>query len=179
MEDVIADVIRRLFDERVRSFNIKTVEKRNQLETYFTLTRDYEGGTKEQLIIGSSGGGVSDIAFLLIRLLLLVNHPSKPRKMLFADEPIKDLSPDKRGAFWQLFQRITNEFDIQVLMITHEREYLAGSDAVWRFASRGGKTIAKIHTHRKLQIGQGKEATGLLPVRPSRHRKGKNRGRKR
>lgn len=142
MTTVITDVLKRLFSEDIVSFNIETVEKRKQLETYFTITRRYRGEEVTQPILSTSGGGMIDVAFMLIRIILLVNDPSKPRRILFADEPVKNLSIEKRAAFMDLLRQIFNEFDMQMVMTTHEQEYIENADQVIRFELKKGATVA-------------------------------------
>jgi len=143
MTTVITNVLRKLFGKDIVSFNIETMEKRNQLETYFTLTRKFGKGSVTQPIMVSSGGGLIDVVFLLIRIILLVNHPSKPARILFADEPVKNLSVKKRGLLMNLLKQICEEFDIQIIMTTHEQEYIENADQVFRFEKKGGETHAE------------------------------------
>jgi len=143
METIIADIMQKIVDPHIISFNIKTIEKRNQLETYFTVTREVDGVEYEEDILECVEGGGTDVAFLLIRIILLVNHPSKPRRILFADEPIKNLSHDRRDQFMVLLRQITEEFDVQIIMTTHETSYIEGADCVVRFTKENGITNAK------------------------------------
>lgn len=144
MTTVITDILRRLFGEDIISFNIETVEKRRQLETYFTITRRYGKHEVTQPILSSSGVGIADVAFMLIRIILLVNDPSKPRRILWADEPMKNLSADKREAFMDLLKQICDEFDLQIFMSTHEDAYVENADHVIRFELKKGATVAKV-----------------------------------
>jgi ABC-type cobalamin/Fe3+-siderophores transport system ATPase subunit len=143
MTTVVTDVLKKLFSDDIVSFNIETVEKRNQLETYFTITRKYGKGKVTQPIMVTSGGGLIDVVFMMIRIILLVNHPSKSRRVLFADEPMKNLSIEKRGMFMDLLRQICKEFDIQIVMTTHEQEYIESADQVFRFSLEGGETHAE------------------------------------
>lgn len=141
MMTVITDVLRKLFGEDIVSFNIETVEKRKQLETYFTITRRYGKQEVTQPILSSSGVGIADVAFMLIRIILLVNDPSKPRRILWADEPMKNLSVDKREAFMDLLKQIAEEFDLQIFMTTHEQDYIESADQVIKFELKKGATV--------------------------------------
>lgn len=144
METIITDVMQQINDPDIASFNVRTIEKRNQLETYFTVTRIVDGIEHEQDILDCVEGGGTDVAFLLIRLILLVNHPSKPRRILFADEPIKNLSHDRRDEFMSLLRKIAEEFDVQVIMTTHETSYIKGADCIIKFTKENGVTHAEI-----------------------------------
>ena len=143
IETVITGILQKLISENIISFNIKTIEKRNQLEAYFTLTRNYDGIEIEQPILDCAGGGAADVAFLLLRIILLTNHPTDPRPALFCDEPVKNLSADKRDYFMDLLKKILHEFSIQLTMITHEGEYVAKSDCVFDFEMKGTIANAK------------------------------------
>lgn len=150
IESVITDILRKLVNENIVSFNIKTFEIRNQLETHFTITRRYGDADVEQPIMDCTGGGAVDVAFFLLRIVLLMNHPSKPRKILFADEPVKCLSPDKREYFMDLLKKITTEFGIQLILVTQEMEYAEKADNVIRFSLKGDKTHAEKYLQKTL-----------------------------
>jgi DNA repair exonuclease SbcCD ATPase subunit len=143
METIVGDILRKLIFPHLISFNIKTVEKRNQLETYFTATMNYSAGPTEVPIDSGMPGGGGDIAFMLIRLILLVNHPTKPRRILFADEPMKNLSHDRREAFLALIRLILEEFDMQLIMSTHETQYIENADLRYQFVLKGDETSAE------------------------------------
>jgi len=143
IQTVVTDILRKLINPNIVSFNIETMEKRNQLETYFTITRRFGDYTETSPVIGSTSGGGTDVAFFLIRLILLVNDPRKPRRLMFADEPVKNLSPDRRQLFIELLNKIAKDFEIQIPMVTHEREYLENADEIKQFSLRGHHTHVK------------------------------------
>lgn len=141
MEEVIGGVLQKLVNPNIIAFNIETCEKRNQLETKFSLTREILGHEIVTDLLDESGGGASDVAFLLVRILQLIHHPSKPRPILFADEPIKNLSCDRRDDFMLFLKKILGEFDMQLVLVTHEKEYIRAANTVVEFMLKGEKTI--------------------------------------
>lgn len=143
MERVITDVLQRLVSPDIVKFSINTEQKRNQLESYFTVTRRYGGIEQEMPIMSALGGGGIDVVFFIIRIILLTNHPVNPAPILFSDEPVKNLSRDKRDDFMVLLHRIAEEFDIQIPMTTHEEHYIANADHVIKFTLKGGVTHAE------------------------------------
>lgn len=143
METIIADVLRKIFNANIVGFHVRTVEKRNQLETYFSVSRKHGDTVVEEPALESLCGGGLDVAFLLVRIVLLVNHPSQPRRILFADEPMKNVSPDKRDLAIALIRQIAEEFDIQIIMTTHEEHYIGNADRVIRFELKGDATHAE------------------------------------
>jgi len=144
IQAVITDILQKLVNDNIVSFNIKTIEKRNQLETYFTVTRQYGSATIEQPILECTGGGAADVAFFILRIILLVNHPTDPDRILFADEPVTNLSPDRRDYFMDLLHKIVDEFDIQLIMVTNEDEYAARAGLAIRFTLEGDVTRARV-----------------------------------
>lgn len=138
MQEVVTYILKDLFvNERIEKFEIETIEKRNQLETYFYLTTLEEHPKTHKLvpcrqpILSAYGGGIADVAFFLIRIMLLINHPSKPRKILFADEPCKNLSKEYQNDFMKLIKGMAKEFGIQIIMTTHEERYRESADQVF------------------------------------------------
>jgi AAA15 family ATPase/GTPase len=144
METVITDVLVKLINPDIAAFKINTVEKRNQLETHFSIVRQKDGKYFEQPITIGVGGGAVDVAFFLIDIIMLVNHPEDPRPILFADEPVKNLSADRRSNFMQLLKKVVREFGLQVIMTTHEEEYMDDVDQLIEFHKEGDVTVAKV-----------------------------------
>jgi len=134
MKNVITGILRDIFGDSIVEFEIDTIEKRNQLETYFyvsTRCKTEEGWSiTRQPVIASSGVGLIEVAFFLIRLLFLINHPSKPRKLLFADEPVSHLCVQYRKRFIEIVRELAKEFDVQIVMTTHEDQYTECADQV-------------------------------------------------
>lgn len=144
METVITDVLQKLVNPNIKAFRIRTIEKRNQLETHFSVIRNFRGVEVEEPITVGMGGGAVDVAFFLLRIIVLVNHPTKPSMELFADEPVKNLSADRQHEFMALLHRLVEEFGLKIIMTTHEEEYIDNATQVVELRLKGDETVAKI-----------------------------------
>jgi len=145
MQCVITDILRDIFGTSIKAFEIETIEKRGQMETYFYITTDrvIDGVklTDRQPIMDSTGGGLKEVAFFLIRLLVLITHPSNPRKILFADEPVSALSEEHRDIFIDIVGGLAKKFDVQIIMTTHCTQYKDKADQIINIQLKDGVSV--------------------------------------
>ncbi len=80
-----------------------------------------KSGNEEDLF--SSGGGILDIVSFLARVVVLTSFYRKDQRVLRLDEPFKNLSAQYRPKAVELLQRLSDTFDIQIIMVTHDPLY--------------------------------------------------------
>jgi DNA repair exonuclease SbcCD ATPase subunit len=76
-----------------------------------------KNGEKEEIF--SSGGGVIDVVSFLCRVVVLVSFYKKSQRVLRLDEPFKNLSVEYREKALSLIKQLSDQFDIQFIMVTH------------------------------------------------------------
>ena len=74
-------------------------------------------GKQEDLM--SSGGGILDIVSFLCRIVVLVSFYTKESRVLRLDEPFKNLSREYWDAATRLISELSDQFHIQIIMVTH------------------------------------------------------------
>jgi ABC-type sulfate/molybdate transport systems ATPase subunit len=105
-----------VFQDQAYEFHIEFVQKRNRTEAELKLTR--HGMTIDDPL-NSSGGGVIDVAAFALRVACLILAQPPRRKVLFLDEPFRFVSAEYRPAIEQLLQLLSQELEIQIVMVTH------------------------------------------------------------
>ena len=117
---VVSDCLSGIF-ENPYSFRIEIQKKRNKTEADLIFER--EG---LQLKADSLGGGVVDVASFGLRVVsLLLHRPPLPR-LLLLDEPFRFVSQQYQENVRLLLEQIAEEFDIQIIMITHNPNLVSG-----------------------------------------------------
>jgi len=117
VEQLVTQGLRSIFEDPTAQFNIEFVTKRNQVEAEFTLSRE-EGGTRIQGdILSTRGGGVVDVISISLRIIIM--QLMKVKGPLVLDEPGKYISAQFIGAFGKFLTEVSNTFDRQMIMITH------------------------------------------------------------
>ena len=118
---VVSSCLESVFDEPYR-FKITFERKRGKTEARLTFLRD--GMELDPLT--ASGGGVVDVAAFALRLACLVLSVPHKRRTLILDEPFKFLSKNYRGNVKQMMETLSDEMDVQFIMITHIPELVCG-----------------------------------------------------
>jgi len=125
--DKIAGVVSRcleaVFDDANYGFKIDFEKKRGKAEAKLILLKD---GNEIPDPLEADSGGVIDIAALALRLSCLVLTKPKLRRALIMDEPFKNVSPNYRENVRTLLEKLSKEFKIQFIMVTHEIEFQTG-----------------------------------------------------
>jgi DNA repair exonuclease SbcCD ATPase subunit len=103
-------------------FKIVFEQKRGKTEAKMVLLRD----GKERNPRRASGGSVADIASWALRLACMVFSRPRKRLLMVLDEPFKNLSRINRERVRTMLETISQEMGVQIIMVTHEDELIAG-----------------------------------------------------
>ena len=117
VEQLVTQGLRSIFENPTIQFNIDFVTKRNQVEAEFTLSREEDGARIQGDILSTHGGGVVDVISISLRIIIM--QLMKVKGPLVLDEPGKYISAQFIGAFGKFLTEVSNTFDRQMIMITH------------------------------------------------------------
>jgi len=104
-------------------FEIHFEKKRGRTEANLILTKD---GNEIENPLNSDSGGVVDIAAFALRLSCLVLAKPRQRRFLAMDEPFKFVSAEYRENVKMLLEGLAEDFDLQIIMVTHVQELVCG-----------------------------------------------------
>lgn len=119
--DVVSACLEAVFEEPY-TFRIVFEQKRGRTEARLVFERD--GLEVDPLT--ASGGGVVDVASFALRVACLSMQRPRPRMLLILDEPFKFVSRCYLPRVRALLERMTEEQNIQILMVTHIDELRTG-----------------------------------------------------
>lgn len=103
-------------------FKIEFERKRGKTEARLVFLRN---GHEIDPLEGS-GGGVIDVAAFALRLACLVLSNPASRKVMILDEPMKFLSKDYRPRFRELLKTISEDLQVQFIVVTHDPDLIGG-----------------------------------------------------
>jgi len=103
-------------------FRIQFVERRGKTEAELTFIKD---GNECSPLEASSGGAVDVAAFALRLTSLVLSRPAR-RRLIVLDEPFKFVSAEYRAAVAGLLQALAAELGVQLLLVTHIKEFQLG-----------------------------------------------------
>ncbi len=110
---------------------IEFVERRNTSECDIFLERDGE----QYHPLTSTGGGVSDVCSLALRVAYLLL--SGKRNVLILDEPARHVDADSRVYVAELLRHLQKEFKLQIICVTHSPELIECANKIFTIKQDG------------------------------------------
>ena len=104
------------------SFEIRLVEHKTKSSVEFIVLEDEIAYP----INNAKGGGVKDIVAFGLRFAALQIVKQKPRSFLLLDEPFRCLSKGYRPKMRRLLEALSDEFECQFIIVTHDDEFCIG-----------------------------------------------------
>ena len=119
---IVSRCLEAVFDEPYE-FSIEFQQKRNRTEAVLAFQRD--GAMIDPMT--ASGGGVVDVAAFALRVACLMLSRPAVRPLLVLDEPFRFVSEGYRARVRDLLHMLTDEFDMQIIMVTHIEDFKTGT----------------------------------------------------
>ena len=90
----------------------------------------------------ASGGGAVDVAAFGLRVAIWSLKTPRSRNTIILDEPFRYLSKQHQEKAGQLLSEISKKLSIQIIMVTHNQEYIKSADKVFLVKKENG--ISKV-----------------------------------
>jgi DNA repair exonuclease SbcCD ATPase subunit len=119
---LVSKCLSAVFDEPYE-LRLRVERKRGRTEASLVLCR---GGLELDDPMDCAGGGVIDVAALALRVACLALVRPAPRRFLALDEPLRALSVEFRPRAAELLERLAQETQTQILLITHDQAFMVG-----------------------------------------------------
>jgi ABC-type uncharacterized transport system ATPase component len=115
LEDIVNLALTSVFGTKYR-FEIRFKMQRGQTEASLILW----DGDNELDPMEANGGGLIELLCFVLRISLLII--SKNRRILMLDEPFRCVSDNILDTVYALLKKLSEELNIQIIMVTHQRE---------------------------------------------------------
>jgi DNA repair exonuclease SbcCD ATPase subunit len=116
--------------------------KRGKTEANILFKRD--GGICRPML--ASGGGAVDVAAFGLRVAIWSLKSPKSRNTIILDEPFRFLSKQHQERASQLLSEISKKLKLQIIMVTHNQEFIKSADRVFNVSKVNG--ISKVEVLR-------------------------------
>ena len=120
---VVCLCLEAIFPDANYGFKINFERKRSRTEAKLILTKD---GHEISDPLNADSGGVLDVSSFALRLSGLLLTKPKLRRLLVLDEPFKNVSENYRENMRNLITKLSKDFGVQIIMVTHESAYEIG-----------------------------------------------------
>lgn len=133
-----------VFEEQLE-FDMEITVERNVMAVNFYVISIVNQVKLRLDILSAKGGGVADVVSFLLQFLLVYYLPNR-RRIMIVDEGWKNLSRDYKSRFAEFVKAICVKAGVQIIMVTHDEEYVHVADKVYRFSlnDRGLTDVAII-----------------------------------
>ena len=99
------------------------MQKRGKTEASIVFVR---GGNEVSPIDGAGLGACDVAAFALRAAAICLSRPAL-RRLLVVDEPFKHVSAEYRECVGEMLEMMSEELDLQIIMVTHYEEHQFGT----------------------------------------------------
>lgn len=123
-----------IFTDLDLSFKIEQDVKRGNNVYSFAI---YQGKVKGS--IHSFGGGV--VAVIAVVLKILFNIITKRFPLIVLDETLSFLAVNYIPAMSEFMKTLSKEFDIPILMVTHQPQFASAADTNYEIGIKDGNTV--------------------------------------
>ena len=136
LSNIVTQALALVFDDPYE-FKIEFVERRNSTECDLLFSR----GGEDYDPLESAGHGAADVASFTLRISYWLLGSTAP--FILLDEPFRHLSEDLQPAAAEMIKMLSQEFNLQFLIISHEEEITNCADVRHHFTleDRITKTI--------------------------------------
>lgn len=140
IETLVTQGLQTIFDESL-SFHIETNTKAKVSGVDFVVRSTLAHESVETPIMEARGGGLAAVVGFLLRVVIMLLSTSSSRtNILVLDETFAMVSAEYLDPLGQFLRQIVDKTDIQILLVTHQPEFLEVADKAYRFSQIDGRT---------------------------------------
>jgi len=140
IEELVTRGLQTIFDSSLSFHIVQTIKGRSVSAEF--LVRTTLGDTFiETPVLDARGGGLAaTIGFLLRVVVLLLGSGTKQDNVLILDETFAHVSEEYLPPLGEFLRELVDKTGIQIIMVTHQSEFMEYSDKSYRFSIKDGKT---------------------------------------
>jgi DNA repair exonuclease SbcCD ATPase subunit len=134
IELLVTQGLQKIFGPHLAFRVIQSVKGRVPVVDFVIQTTLSDGKVRETDILSSMGGGVAAVTGFLLRLVVLLLDKSRTSSVLVLDETFAHVSDAYLPALAEFLREIVDKTHMQIVMVTHQREFIEGADKCYEFS---------------------------------------------
>ncbi len=140
IEELVTRGLQTIFDETL-SFHIVQGVRGKAASVEFLVRTTLAGSVIETPVMEARGGGLAaTIGFLLRLVVMLLSKGTKSENILVLDETFAHVSQEYLGPLGEFLREVVDKTGVQIVMVTHQNEFVEYADKVYRFSMADGET---------------------------------------
>jgi len=135
LENVVNSALEYIFSDKKITFilNPKITKRGVEYELYA------ESNGSFMPLESAKGGGVLDVCSIALRIAFLRLFRTRLRQTMILDEPFKNLDVERLENAVKWLKTISDKFEIQFIIVSHEDSIINNSDKIYRFKLNGNE----------------------------------------
>lgn len=143
IEELVTRGLQSIFNSNY-SFHILQTVKNKNAHVEFMIRTTVGGSVIETPVMESRGGGMAAIVGFILRVVVMLLRKDVAR-ILFLDETFAHVSAEYLPALGEFLREVVDKSGIQIVMVTHQDEFVEYADKVVRFElDKNEKTRVKV-----------------------------------
>lgn len=140
IEELVTRGLQTIFDDSLSFHIIQTTRGKTSI-VEFVVRTTLDDRVVDTPVMDARGGGLAAvIGFLLRVVVMLLRNGARQQNLLLLDETFAMVSSEYLPVLGDFLRSIVEETGIQIIMVTHQNEFIDSADKVYRFSQEGGRT---------------------------------------
>jgi|AntRauTorcE11897_2_1112592.scaffolds.fasta_scaffold28948_2 DNA repair exonuclease SbcCD ATPase subunit len=141
IETLVTEGLQTIFDDSLSFHILQKVSGKSATVEFVIRTTTVEGRVFDTSVLDARGGGLAAVVGFLLRLVvLLLRHDHDKDNVLVLDETFAHVSDEYLPGLGEFLRQLVDKTGVQVILVTHQSEFMEFSDRVYRFALKDGVT---------------------------------------
>jgi DNA repair exonuclease SbcCD ATPase subunit len=144
IEQLVTRGLQTIFEESLSFHILQDVKARRAEVSFIVRSQLADGKIVDTDILDSRGGGLAaTVGFLLRLTVMLLKTDTSQDNILVLDETFAHVSEEYLPALGEFLRKVVDKTGVQLIMVTHQPEFVEYADKVYRLAHVNGHTEAK------------------------------------
>ena len=143
IEDLVTSGLQTIFDPSLSFHIIQSVKGKNASVEFVVRTTIGHSVVETGVLDARGGGLATTVGFLLRVVVMLLKSGNRQEQVLFLDETFSMVSAEYLDGVGQFLRELVDRTGIQIVMVTHQSEFIEYGDKVYHFSQSAGETVVK------------------------------------
>lgn len=140
IEELVTRGLQTIFDSTLSFHIVQTIKGRSVTAEFMVRTTLGDTFIETPVLDARGGGLAATIGFLLRVVVLLLSSGTKQDNILILDETFAHVSEEYLPPLGEFLRELVDKTGIQILLVTHQPEFMEYADKSYRFSIKEGKT---------------------------------------
>jgi DNA repair ATPase RecN len=138
IEELVTRGLQTIFDESLSFHILQSTKGKSASVEFVVRTQLLNGQAVDTPVMDARGGGLAATIGFLLRVVVMLLR--RQENILILDETFAMVSAEYLPALGEFVRQLVDKTDLQIVMVTHQPEFAAYADKVYRFSQDDGRT---------------------------------------